>query len=191
MSLKIQTGRLLLSLTLSLSAFAAPITFTYSGTGSGTLGANTFTSQSFIITAQGDTDNITSWPNAGPGPQLTHSSASIFIAGLGTFDFTQATHTWRGTGGAGGFGQNLSSNILTFNEASLASYGLDTSIGPILESAPSAQAVLTSTSGGNFRLDAASSFTFEAVVSATVPEPATFALIPAGLACLLVLRRRT
>ncbi len=179
-----------------LSASAGPITFLYRGTGSGTLGGIPFTSQQFTITATGDTANITSWAFASGGPQLTHESAVIDIAGFAPATFTIATHTWKLPGTQGGFGRNLGLNLLTLDEAAFAVYGLDTSILPISETTPLHvhQFQSVSTTRGSLSFSSIPSFTFEAVATdeTALPEPSTSAMIVfSGLAAVTMATLRS
>jgi hypothetical protein len=160
------------SLLFSLSAQAAPITYIYDGFGTGTLGGSPFTDAAFTITASADTDNITVWPNGGYIPQNTHLSTVIDIAGLGSFSITTPSHSWMlgSGGGSGGLGRNLSLNWLTLTEPALIGYGLDTSIGPVLENSPlhASQFRDVATTGGTLAFSSITEVTFTAA-----PEPST------------------
>ena len=80
----------LFSASSAMVVVAAPVTFTLTGTGSGMLNFVPFATSSFIITSQGDTDNRLSFD---VGWSITHSSSSIVITGLGTFDILTRTQT--------------------------------------------------------------------------------------------------
>jgi hypothetical protein len=160
-------------------ALAAPITYLYSGTGTGSIGGQAFAA-SFVITAQADTSNVAPWLNA--TVQNTHSSASIAIDGLGTFDFLEATHTWSATDVSGGFGRNLGFNLLTLLVSEMGNYNLASAFGPLTDPAGTTQGQFTdvSTSGGLLTISALrNGVTFEARMA---PEPATLALLGLGLA---------
>jgi hypothetical protein len=171
-------------LLLPLAASASPITYTYSGTGSGALAGTAFMDTAFVITAQGDTDNIAPWANA--TWQNTHSTASIQIDGLGTFAFTVPTHTWIASNCCLGFGINLGSNLLTFFDAAIADvgYALDTSFASTLDINATTQGQFNNigTSGGALSItsldDGAS---FSASTGTAVPEPGSLAVVLLGL----------
>lgn len=120
----------------SLPAIAAPINYLYQGTASGSLDGQSFDSVGFTITAFADTDNIQPWDPA--NLQNTHISATINVDGFGSYDFEEATHTWIADGFGGGFGLDLSFNIITINANALANsgYNLGTDFGPVFEDSP-------------------------------------------------------
>jgi hypothetical protein len=174
-------------LAFPLFAQASPITYVYDGFGTGTLGGSPFTDAAFTITASADTDNITVWSHASGGPQYTHLSTLIDIAGLGSFSITAPSHSWisGSDNGWGGLGENLSSNWITLEEPALFGYGLDTLFGPVLENSPLHvdQFNDVATTGGTLGFSSISSVTF-----AAIPEPATLSLLALGT--LAAIRRR-
>lgn len=79
------------------TAYAVPLTLGFSGSGSGTLGGVAFGPSDFVITATTDTDDVIQDSNPFPGifvDILPHSSASISIDGLGSFDFVGGTESF-------------------------------------------------------------------------------------------------
>jgi hypothetical protein len=186
-----------LTLGIASLASAAPITYTHSGFGSGTLDGVAFGSLApvaFTITAEGDTDNRQSVLCCG-GLFLTayfidNDSASIQIAGLGTFDFTTPTRFFSnvengivGFSRAGFFGSDL------FNGPNGGGWDMTTSIGPINGDGFLWWGPNVFTDGGLLEFNRlASDATFEAVVGGSVPEPASLLLMGAGIA--LAARRR-
>src|SRR5262249_46820073 len=74
------------------SAWARPITYTFTGTGSGSLGANSFTAAAFTITALADTSQVVV-----RNPFFTYvptSSATIDVSGIGSANFTGSTEVF-------------------------------------------------------------------------------------------------
>ena len=78
---------------------AAPITFTHAGSGAGSINGAAFATTSFVITATGFTEDV---QTTGPAHFIDHTSASISISGIGTFDFITLTRTFA-TANAVGF----------------------------------------------------------------------------------------
>jgi hypothetical protein len=76
-------------------ASADPITIVYTGSGSGTLGGTPFPNSAYTITAQGDTDDISSC--GGSCQEIEHSSVDIDIAGVGTFSISTGLRTFLNT----------------------------------------------------------------------------------------------
>jgi hypothetical protein len=182
--------RLLTCLLLApLSALAVPISYIYSGVGSGSLAGNAF-STSFVIEAQADTDNVAPWVNA--TVQNTHLSAKISIGGIGTFAFTQPSHTWAAAGFGGGIGEDLSINWLTLWNAPMGSYDLVSNFTSTGAGDTSGQFVNVATTGGLLSVSSLQgAVTFEARLGASpVPEPMTWVLFGIGLAGLGVARGR-
>jgi hypothetical protein len=83
----------ILSAVATTNSFGVPITFTYTGTGFGMFGGGIFGDSAFTITALGDTATREPFPGRS-GYKIVHSSASITIAGMGTFDFVTGTETF-------------------------------------------------------------------------------------------------
>jgi hypothetical protein len=164
-------------------AVATPITYIYSGNGTGQLGSSPFFNANFTITALADTINIKPWGDAVGGPQNTHLSTMIDIAGVGSYLITTPSHTWmdgsHDGSGDGGLGKNLGVNWIMFEEHTLADYGLNTPIGPVLEDLPTdvEQFHDISTSGGLLKFDSISTVTFTAIIT---PEPSSGILFLVG-----------
>ncbi len=149
--------------------------------GSGSVGSSSFNAVPFTITAVANTAGI-----ARPIPGVyfvVDASASIAIAGLGTFAFrvpTQVvdnqTTSIAGFSTAPGIGGPQGLAILGDNDAAFSTYALATTIGPI-PGTPRFNAGFPSslTSGGVLILNAATAVSFQASATA-VPEPPSLGL---------------
>jgi len=173
------------ALLLAPSSFAAVLLLTHTGTGSGQIGATSFTNATFTISDTVDTANRQVIPSGG-GFFIDDSSASIAITGVGTYPFSSPTRTFVnnsvtsvGFSRAGFGGSDLFDGP---GDPAFSTWDLLTGIGPITGTGTLMQwgssngtintsgGVLTFSNGG-------SATTFTAVA---VPEPAACAAI-AGL----------
>lgn len=164
-------GAGLISLSIVGQAEAAPITFIHQGSGSGTLDGQPFGLSDFTITAKGDTDNRESLT---AGFFTNHDTASIFIDGIGTFEFVTPTRTFITNANLVGFshsgilGTDLFSGPLS---ASLDGWDMLTSIGPV-----SGNGSLQQWNLGNVQTDGGILFFNNGQTPATflaIPEPLT------------------
>jgi len=177
------------------AAQAAPVTYIFSGEGSGTANGTAFTG-AFTFTLNGDTGDVQ--PDApffrlfNVGGTFTEGAFSatldpsiIIVASANPIDRIN-------------FFNNTVDNGLGLQDGALASYDLTSSIGPITVSNP---AFLTptfnalghgfATSGGLVEITENTSLTFTAIVrGASVPEPASLAILGAGLLALGFVGRR-
>lgn len=187
---------------LSLAAFAlpsstaaAPITFTHSGIGAGSLGGNAFGDSAFTITAIGNTDNRESFAS---GYFIVHDSASITIAGLGTFAFTTGTRTFfNDVNNTPGFSRSPSgSDLFNGPYSLLTTWDMLTSVGPIVGTTQLMQWTLSPavlTTGGQLIFTGEyTTGSFAAVVGpVSAPDSAsTLFLLGGALAALCGWRRR-
>jgi hypothetical protein len=183
---------LLASIAVS-STKAATITFTHSGaSGSGTIAGIPFVDKAFTIIAIGDTGNVTSGPNFF---SLVHTTASISITDVGTFDFVTATRTFVNTTTATiGFsrgGPIFFADLFDGpSNAIFAGYGLTTAIGPVFGSGNLLQwaGIDVLTTGGILVFNSTVG-TIGAEFSAVggVPVPAALPLFATGLGVLALL----
>ncbi len=185
----------LIVMVVPFDVFAAEITITQTGTGSGTIGGTPFTSDGFTITSVGDTGNRASYSG---GFFISSNSASISIAGLGTYQFITATGIFNNTSGAEpGFTRAPLGGLDLFDgpeNVAFDDWDMLTSIGPITGTAELLQWQKSPvvTSGGTLVFQNANGVptTFQATVA--VPEPSTFSLLAVGAIGMLgyVWRRR-
>ena len=177
----------LLSLPLAFAAAAgaSPISFTYTGNASGSLNGVAFSASDFSIYATADTADR----QTGTGSYLVvHSTASITIANLGTFDILTATSTAvNNASSLVVFGNHATDRALLIGtDNAYTNWDLLSSLGPIsgdLRALQWADNALDTT-GGQLQLDNA---TFAGTFEAAVPAPATFTLVGASV---LAFRRR-
>lgn len=191
MSYRTSVLAVILAAGFASAASADPIQYIFKGTGSGTLGASTFTNARFTITSVADTSAIL----AGPAiSQVVASSASIEIEGLGSATFLLATRVFL-TNPSGnrvvGFSRAESVGGLDFYNlggSALTSYSLanelaETSLSVQFvgqwASIPEAQTTL-----GLVNISGVTDATFAAVI----PAPGAAAVL--GLAGIVATRRR-
>lgn len=184
---------------LSLQAKAVEIDFVQSAVGFGTIGNTNFSNTPFTITAIGDTANRLAFNTSGTsGFSIQHSSCSITIGSLGTFQFQFATRTFVNNNfkmiGLANF-HPLSPTGSTdlfdgLMDNSFATWDMLSSIGPstgnvfvafLDNSEPTSGGMLTMTVPGG-------PMTFSATI---VPEPATVVLLVLGGLGLLTCRNRS
>jgi len=160
---------------LSPTSYADVITFMHSGSSaSGSLDGTPFANADFIITAFGDTDNLTS--SLPTQLVILHDSASIEIVGVGIFDIVSSTRTYYidDRDIAGLAKPPVNGGNLFESSSAPALYGWDmlTSIGPIhvQHSLLGWSFIEVITSGGRLEFNDA---TVEGTSQATVvvPEP--------------------
>ncbi len=171
---------------LAPSSFAAVLLLTHTGTGSGQIGATSFTNATFTIS---DTVDTATRQTMAGGYFIDDLSASIAITGVGTYPFSSPTRTFVNNSvtsvgfSRGGFG---GSDLFDGpGDPAFSTWDLLTGIGPITGTGTLMQwgssngtintsgGVLTFSNGGSVT-------TFTAVA---VPEPAACAAI-AGLSVL-------
>jgi hypothetical protein len=145
------------------STQAVPITYVYEGIGTGTIGQTAFSSATYKITGYADTDNVDPWANADLINR--HYGSTVEIGGVGIFVMNINTHTWIWQEGrSGGLG---SPNLITINNEPAFNdigYGLDTELGPVLDTTPrdTEQFHDISTSGGDLTFSTINNVVFTA-----------------------------
>ena len=175
------------------NSYADLITFTHTGIGSGTIGGSPFFNASFRITELADTTNRYSFVG---GFSINDITASISIAGVGNFQFTQGTRTFVNNAlSVVGFSRgDLEGRIDLYNgptNAVFASWDMLTSIGPVTGPTRLLQWSFfptVSTDGGVLIFN--DSFTVGTFQATIVPEPASCLLTTIGLIGISVITRR-
>ncbi len=168
---------------------AGTITYTETVDATGTLGSSSFTDALVTLTFVGDTANV------------TNPSSGIYRNPMGTATVTVngMTATLSGASGLDVFvnqtddtaGIETFATILTVTDSALASYDLTGSIGPLTGTAGGSTGSHFPTSGGDLVIASfTSTATFQAIVSASVPEPAGLLLMGLGIAGLAAIRLR-
>ena len=174
---------------------ADPITFVHQGAGSGSIGGTPFVNASFTIVALGDTSTRSSFGNA---YFIDHSSASITIDGVGTFNFSSGTRTFvNSVVGVVGFSRAGWDGIDLFTgpgDPACATWDMFSSIGPITGvgnlwwwAVP--QAGVFASTGQLMFNDGSGPARFTATVG-SVPEPTSLTLLGLGIGAALARRLR-
>jgi hypothetical protein len=184
---------------VSTLASAGTLSIFETGTGSGTIGNTNFNNASFTITASANTANTIPFNSTSvTGFWLPVTSASIDIAGVGTYEFTSGLEYFdNDTDEIVGLSQASGADLYDgpSGDPDFATWNFQTSIGPVMGTAGLLQWNLccVNTDGGPLRFNPESSpVTFDATLagSSVVPEPASLTLLISGIAFANVFRRR-
>jgi hypothetical protein len=173
----------------SFTANASAIQFIYTGTGSGSLGGETFSQVAFTLTQYSDTTALQSC--GGSCKFIDATSATVSIDGVGSYSFITGTRTFDNRGLVG-FSRAGIGGIDLYNVFNVGtSYDMVSAIGPVFGNASliqwGHQPVLTS--AGTLNFDSTSTWgSFQAVTA--VPEPETYAMMLAGLGLMGAVARR-
>lgn len=170
----------LMLLLVSLGAHAAPATYRFTGDIVGTLDGAPVRGL-LTLNVTGDTDTIT---NPGPAYRLDAVATSTFtLAGVGDFTVTNEAYVFArpdlGWAGFGVLGLANCCDIIQLSNPALAGYDLYTSFGPVggPDNPSLGDWVDVPTTAGAFTVTAMTNNTFQAIVSAAVPEPSLPALL--------------
>ena len=160
-------------------SFSAPITYTLQATASGSLDGISFTDATVFLFMNNDTTNVTT---DGLGDFENVGTATVSVGGAPAVTFTDPIQVILDQSDTGiGFEDLSVDDILDEFNASFATYGLTTSIGPIVGSSGINAGSSFATTGGAFVLTSAGDATFTASTNA-IPEPSTWAMMLIGFA---------
>ncbi len=162
---------------VSTASFASSITYSISSYGSGSLDGTAFTNQLVTVSFLGDTAGLTPISGAILEP---FGVAAVTVQGLGSDSLTDSTFFFVSPSiNAVGIDDPGTGSFDLFNSA-FASYGGDTSLGPLVGSYFASTGVSFATAGGTFTLTSDySTGAFQAVATAT-PEPTSLMLLGSG-----------
>lgn len=194
-------NRWLLSLVVLFAAFiaprvqAAPIAYHFSGIASGSINGTNFFNAAYQMSLLTVTGDIAS---SGPNTLRTASSVLDFTINgtAGTFN-TPFTVFRTSNGGASVVGLTAvgGNDLIGIQNASLATYDLASSFGPITQSPPqildALQPYATSAGALIFQPEPPATVTFHSVLNPSpVPVPGALGLFASALGGLFLLRRR-
>jgi hypothetical protein len=158
------------------------VTYVFSGTGTGMLGTQSFTNDSFTITVTSDTSLITPFSFTrnnfvNNGFSISPSPTSISLANVGVASFIGGEKVFVNNS-TSILGLQLPSNSDLLDlpaSPPFDTYNMQTSLGPIFVASPTAvnQFQGVATSLGSISFSGITNVTFQATV---VPEPSSFAL---------------
>jgi hypothetical protein len=182
------------ALLLATLATADPLTITFSGTGSGMVGAQSFSSAAFTFTFDSDTTLIGVPGCCGDAfstPAGTPATFSIDGIGSGTFMGDQAVFANPSPVElAAGIWHYDTPDWLVLSSTAFTDYDLSTDIGPAPAALAFAFCSSFPTSLGSISLSSVSDVTYTAVVGA-VPEPLSVILLGSALLILCLKLRRS
>ncbi len=170
-------------LVLAATLHAEPITFIHEGVGAATLDGVGYGVVQFRITGVGDTEDRYTF---GAGWWIGHHQASIWIEGVGTYDFLVPTRSFVNNGvrivgfsRAGGDGADL---FLGPNHDALAEWDMESGFGPIEGTGSLVQWELGDvlTSGGLLVFKEEQT---TARFTATIPAPGALWVMSVGAIC--------
>ena len=170
----------------AVPAGAVPIIYSEQTVGSGTLDGHAFTDANILITAFGDTANLTL-----PIATLirnTPVTGTVHVTGIGTDTFTVPVKVELQSDVAAAISEVGVGFILGTSTGThaFAGYALNTTFGPISGGTLDNLHHAFATTGGSFVLDSTVSHT--AIFNASVPEPTSLVVLATGLVALATRR---
>jgi PEP-CTERM motif len=173
-------------------ANADGIAYTESNVATGSIGGTTFSNALVTVTFVGSTSSVFA---SSPGLFLNNvGTATVTIAGLGTFSFTDAIEVFDNQVGAAGIADASELGapaILDTINSAFTTYALKTAIGPLTGSAFGGIGGSFATSEGSLSFTSlGADSTFTATTATPAPEPSSLALLLAGIGLVLVLWKR-
>lgn len=185
------------ALPFTLSAKADTITYTVTDTASGTLGSTTFSDEAVTVTLTGDPSTVDQ-QNANRTTEA--GTATISIAGLGTYTFTDSMSLLiNHSTDLGSITDQNGYRILGTQNSAFSSYLGTTSFGPVSgtsETTDTAGGLVpndVNTNGGILEfttIGATSTFTADVDATAATPEPSSLALLGTGILSTAAFARR-
>jgi hypothetical protein len=170
---------------LSTQASAALITYTETADMSGSLDGVGFADNVITLTASGDTSSIV----GGPSFFFLHAPLTFALSGGGSGTFADDTIVISNQlVTLAGFGDLTTDQaILDTSNSAFGAYDLSTAIGPVSGGGVFNPGISFATSAGPLIIGSLSG---DATFSATIPEPATWAMMLLGFATLSLAGRR-
>lgn len=170
---------------------AESLTYTQTIVANGTLGGTDFTSQLVTFTETADSSNVSLF-DGDTGVYDNMGTVTVSIPTVGTATFTDQVFVFvnQNYSEAGFYDNTIPSPLSTNSNSALSTYGLTTSIGPLVGIETLATGLNFATTDGNlnFTSEGAGDGTFT-VTGSAVPEPGALSMLVLGVVGLLTTRR--